>query len=78
VGVKGSGNNPSLIVLSIRTKPERSIFNFNYTFSAVTNNNDPPWLVLQHGYTLKELPQPQVRVTFGLLNLKPAPARDST
>lgn len=27
---------------------------------------------------LKELPQPQVDLTFGLLNLKPAPSRVST
>jgi len=26
-------------------------------------------------YTLKELPQPQVLLTLGLLNLKPAPSR---
>jgi hypothetical protein len=29
-------------------------------------------------YTLKELPQPQVLFTFGLLNLKPAPSSVST
>lgn len=28
-------------------------------------------------YTLKELPQPQVLFTLGLLNLKPAPSRVS-
>lgn len=29
-------------------------------------------------YALKELPQPQVDLTFGLLNLKPAPSSVST
>jgi hypothetical protein len=29
-------------------------------------------------YTLKELPQPHVLFTFGLLNLKPAPSSVST
>jgi hypothetical protein len=29
-------------------------------------------------YTLKELPQPQVLLTLGLLNLKPAPSSVST
>ena len=29
-------------------------------------------------YTLKELPQPQVLFTLGLLNLKPEPSMDST
>ena len=28
-------------------------------------------------YTLNELPQPQVLLTFGLLNLNPAPSRVS-
>ena len=30
------------------------------------------------GYALKELPQPQVDFTFGLLNLNPEPSMDST
>ena len=28
----------------------------------------------RRSYTLNELPQPQVLLTFGLLNLKPAPS----
>jgi hypothetical protein len=35
----------------------------------------PPGCLLL--YTLKELPQPQVLLTFGLLNLKPEPSRVS-
>ena len=30
--------------------------------------------VLRRSYTLNELPQPQVLLTFGLLNLKPEPS----
>ena len=31
----------------------------------------------ENSYTVKELPQPQVLLTFGLLNLKPEPSSDS-
>jgi len=35
-------------------------------------------LSLHDHYTLKEEPQPQVLLTFGFSNLKPAPSRVST
>ncbi len=34
-------------------------------------------LIRAGGYTLNELPQPQVLFTLGLLNLKPEPSMDS-